>query len=208
MDLDDLSRFKQLDPQDMLAHINGLPEQLQSAWELSKTQPFEGFKFPKGSLQQVVVCGMGGSAIGADLVAAAVMDTCPVPVLVHRDYGLPGFAKGAGTLVEVLLGCCGGIYILAFSFLMPALLIHYARTNSFSAMFQVGEVFKLATGNIGEYLMAWLTGLIAWAVLGVVSPVLLVLCIIPYFIGVAWVTSVSYYAYGQVGLTTIAQSQM
>jgi glucose/mannose-6-phosphate isomerase len=99
MDLDDLSRFKQLDPQDMLAHINGLPEQLQSAWELSKTQPFEGFKFPKGSLQQVVVCGMGGSAIGADLVAAAVMDTCPVPVLVHRDYGLPGFAKGAGTLV-------------------------------------------------------------------------------------------------------------
>ena len=42
---------------------------------------------------------MGGSAIGADLVAAAVMDTCPVPIFVHRDYGLPAFAKGPETLV-------------------------------------------------------------------------------------------------------------
>jgi glucose/mannose-6-phosphate isomerase len=27
------------------------------------------------------------------------MDTCPVPIFVHRDYGLPAFAKGAETLV-------------------------------------------------------------------------------------------------------------
>lgn len=129
-------------------------------------------------------------------------------------FGIGGIAsaagngKGAGSVLSVLLSCCGAIYILAFSFLVPALMIHYARTNSFSSMFQVGEVIKLATGNIGEYLMAWVTGLIAGAVLGIVSPVLLVLCIVPFFIGVAWVTSVSYYAYGQVGLNTIAQSQM
>ena len=42
---------------------------------------------------------MGGSAIGADLVSAAVMDTCPVPIFVHRDYSLPAFAKGPETLV-------------------------------------------------------------------------------------------------------------
>jgi len=27
------------------------------------------------------------------------MNTCPVPIFVHRDYGLPGFAKGPETLV-------------------------------------------------------------------------------------------------------------
>jgi glucose/mannose-6-phosphate isomerase len=32
-------------------------------------------------------------------VSAAVMDTCPVPIFVHRDYGLPAFAKGQETLV-------------------------------------------------------------------------------------------------------------
>jgi len=99
MNLDDLSFMKQIDTQDMLGHINGLPDQLQSAWDLSQQQSFEGSKPSKDSIRQVVVSGMGGSAIGADLVAAAVMDTCPVPIFVHRDYGLPAFAKGTETLV-------------------------------------------------------------------------------------------------------------
>ena len=95
MNLDDLSRFEQLDPQDMRAHIDGLPDQLQTAWEMSQTLPLPGWQ----DIQTVVICGMGGSAIGADLVAAAVVDTCLVPIIVHRDYGLPGFAKEARTLV-------------------------------------------------------------------------------------------------------------
>ena len=95
MNLDDLSHFKELDPQDMLAHIDGLPDQLQSAWELGRTLPLPAWQ----DVQTVVICGMGGSAIGADLVAAAVMETCPVPIIVQRDYGLPGFAKGPETLV-------------------------------------------------------------------------------------------------------------
>jgi glucose/mannose-6-phosphate isomerase len=99
MNLDDPAFFKQLDPQDMLGHIDGLPDQLQSAWELSRTQPFEGLEPSKGSLRQIVISGMGGSAIGADLVSAAVMDICPVPIFVHRDYDLPAFAKGPETLV-------------------------------------------------------------------------------------------------------------
>ena len=104
MILDDLSRFKSLDPQDMLGQIDGLPDQLQSAWDLSQGQPLEfvdGLRpsASKSDIRQVVVCGMGGSAIGADLVAAAVMDSCLVPIIVHRDYGLPAFAKGPETLV-------------------------------------------------------------------------------------------------------------
>ena len=99
MNLDNLSLFKQLDPQDMLAHIDGLPDQLQIAWKLSQKQPFEGLESSKDSLRQIVICGMGGSAIGADLVSAAVMDTCSVPIIVNRDYGLPAFAKGPETLV-------------------------------------------------------------------------------------------------------------
>jgi glucose/mannose-6-phosphate isomerase len=98
MNLDDLSRFKALDRQDMLGHINGLPDQLQSAWDLSQEGPLE-FANEGSSLRHVLISGMGGSAIGADLVAAAVMDNCPVPIIVHRDYGLPAYARGAETLV-------------------------------------------------------------------------------------------------------------
>ena len=99
MDLDNITFMKRIDPLDMLGHIDGLPDQLQTAWDLSQTQPFEGFEPSKGSLSQIVISGMGGSAIGADLVSAAVMDTCPVPIFVHRDYGLPAYAKGPETLV-------------------------------------------------------------------------------------------------------------
>lgn len=146
------------------------------------------------------------------LIIAVATFIYALPAIIVISIGVIASAasggKGASTVLVVLASCCGGIYLLAFSFLQPALLIHYARTNSFGALFQVGEVIKLATQNIGEYLMAWVTGLIAGAIFGIVSPVLAILCIVPLFIGIAWVTSVTYYAYGQVGLTTIAQSQV
>ena len=116
--------------------------------------------------------------------------------------------ESAMTAVIIAISCCATIYFLAFSFLQPALLIHYARTNSFGALFQIKVVFKLATQNIGEYLMAWVTGLLAGAVLSILSPILVLLCFVPFLLGIAWVTCVSYYAYGQVGLSTIARSQI
>ncbi len=68
MNLDDLEYFKKLDTLNMLGEIDGLPDQLQRAWELGKTQPL-----PKlDTVRAIVVAGLGGSAIGADLVAASV----------------------------------------------------------------------------------------------------------------------------------------
>jgi glucose/mannose-6-phosphate isomerase len=102
MNLDDLSLFDRLDPDDMLGYIDGLPDQLASAWDLGSTLPLESADSLRPSandIRQIVISGMGGSAIGADLVSAAIMDTCSVPIYVHRDYGLPGFAKGQETLV-------------------------------------------------------------------------------------------------------------
>ena len=46
----------------------------------------------------LTVCGMGGSAIGADLAAAAIGDRATRPLRTVRDYTLPPWA-GADTLV-------------------------------------------------------------------------------------------------------------
>ena len=89
-DLDKFTEFKKFDPQNMLGEIDGLPDQLKSAWELGQTMPLPD----AGKIQRLVIVGMGGSAIGADLVASAVLQSCAVPVFIHRDYGLPAFAKG------------------------------------------------------------------------------------------------------------------
>ncbi len=95
MNLDDLSLLKKNDPQDMLGKIAGLPDQLASAWTLGLASPLPDWP----ELRQVVVAGMGGSAIGADLLAAYALPECSLPVFVHREYGLPAFAHGPQTLV-------------------------------------------------------------------------------------------------------------
>lgn len=95
MNLDDHNSFASLDPQDMLGHIDGLPAQLQAAWELGHKQPLPDWE----GIERIVIAGMGGSAIGADLLAAFVEDKCSLPLVVHRDYDLPAWANGPGTLV-------------------------------------------------------------------------------------------------------------
>jgi len=95
MNLDNTSAFKEIDPQNMIAEIDGLPDQLADAWALGNQLPLstnEGFR-------QVLIAGMGGSAIGADLLAAYVEPLCSVPIIVQRDYALPAWAQGPDTLV-------------------------------------------------------------------------------------------------------------
>lgn len=94
MNLDDTDAFRALDAQKMIVFIDGLPRQLQSAWELGQQLTLPAWT----DVRQVVVSGMGGSAIGADLLAAYAAGRCRVPVSVHRDYGLPAWASGAETL--------------------------------------------------------------------------------------------------------------
>ncbi len=98
MNLDDLSTVKQLDTQNMLGEIDAFPAQLEKAWELGQSSDSRRLE-DAGSIRQVLISGMGGSAIGADLVSAYVSPACRVPVVVHRDYGLPAWSRGPETLV-------------------------------------------------------------------------------------------------------------
>ena len=95
MNLDDLERFKQLDTINMLGEIDNLPDQLALAYQLGMKHDLPDWK----NFRQVVIAGMGGSAIGADLLASYCASLAPLPVSVHRDYSLPLFARGEETLV-------------------------------------------------------------------------------------------------------------
>lgn len=84
-----------LDRENMLGEIDGLPDQLARAYEIGMTS---GVSLTP-DVSRVIISGLGGSAIGGDLLSAYVSDSCPVPVIVHRDYGLPAFARERETLV-------------------------------------------------------------------------------------------------------------
>ena len=81
MILDELDHLKQLDTQNMLGEIDNLPDQLDFAYQLGMRHVLPEWK----DVKQVVIAGMGGSAIGADLIAAYCASLAPLPVSVHRD---------------------------------------------------------------------------------------------------------------------------
>ena len=95
MNLDDSATFKNLDPANMLAEIDALPGQLADAWALGQRQALGDIS----GIRQIVLAGMGGSAIGADLLAAYAAPLASVPLIVWRDYDLPAFALNQETLV-------------------------------------------------------------------------------------------------------------
>lgn len=89
-DLDAPESWGVLDPQGMLGSIADLPRQCEDAWKWAL-----GVEVPEEyrQAQQIVILGMGGSAIGADLLRGLIVRECRIPVIVHRDYGLPAFVN-------------------------------------------------------------------------------------------------------------------
>jgi len=88
VDLDNVSVYRQFDKSGMLNHLHEFPEQCQKAWEkvLKFDIPREYTK-----ISNVVILGMGGSAIGGDIARRLALAESKLPVWVHRDYGLPAF---------------------------------------------------------------------------------------------------------------------
>jgi glucose/mannose-6-phosphate isomerase len=76
-----------VDPQGMLGDVLSMPLQLGDALWRAESAGIAPADSPAG----LVVCGMGGSAIGGDLAAAALGDRATRPISVVRGYGLEGW---------------------------------------------------------------------------------------------------------------------
>lgn len=74
--------------QSVLDTVNYLPEQLLEAWdETNKVNLPDNYKRTK----RVLVCGMGGSALGGRVVKAFAADNALVSIDISTDYKLPGY---------------------------------------------------------------------------------------------------------------------
>jgi glucose/mannose-6-phosphate isomerase len=77
--------------------VRGLPEQLGAAHRAAGAIDPDRFPAAAG-LSNVVVCGMGGSGIVGDVLAAAASHELPLPVVVCKQIRTPRFV-GPGSLV-------------------------------------------------------------------------------------------------------------
>src|SRR3990167_3847886 len=73
-----------IDNSNMLKVLEEFPHQCRTALELTKGMSVSG------KVDKIVVAGMGGSAVGGDLLKSYMRDS-KIPVFVVKDYSLPGF---------------------------------------------------------------------------------------------------------------------
>ncbi len=86
------NNYRENDPGDMYAAIAGFADQIRGAIVLAKDGP----QVAKSRVKRVVILGMGGSAIGGDLLrsyVSAFRDHAGVEVIVNRDYAPPTVGK-------------------------------------------------------------------------------------------------------------------
>ncbi|HEU4366553.1 MAG TPA: bifunctional phosphoglucose/phosphomannose isomerase [Candidatus Krumholzibacteria bacterium] len=102
--LNDLARH---DPSGMLGRVLAFPEQMERAWRIGG-EFAKSAGLPRGPFARVVVCGMGGSAIGGDLARSFLGERASVPVMSCRDYALPrNVAKDALVIASSYSGNTG-----------------------------------------------------------------------------------------------------
>ncbi len=88
IDLTNLEEIRKLDPRDVYGSTEMFPDQCEQIWR----QDIK-FDYDYKSIQNIILCGMGGSAYGGYGAQALFKDELSVPIYSNDDYTLPAFAN-------------------------------------------------------------------------------------------------------------------
>ncbi|MCM8780925.1 MAG: bifunctional phosphoglucose/phosphomannose isomerase [Candidatus Omnitrophica bacterium] len=87
-----LQNIKRLDKSNMLELLLSFPLQCSTAFEIARQAKI---RLEKREFNKVLFAGLGGSAIGADLVRSYLYFESKIPIVVVREYDLPAFADSS-----------------------------------------------------------------------------------------------------------------
>ncbi len=106
IELDDCSVYERLDPSGLHRRLQGLPSQCRQAWQAAKKTEVPGHW---RQCTEVIVAGMGGSAIAGNLVSDLAGPSSSMPIRMVRDFRIPGILIGnklAGNTPRPLIVVC------------------------------------------------------------------------------------------------------
>lgn len=92
--LDDVNVINQRDPSGALAAVQAVTEQ-------ARFEPEIVGKFDGRSIQNVVMAGMGGSALAADMVKVLLGKEMSVPIEVVKGYDLPSYVNESTLVIAI-----------------------------------------------------------------------------------------------------------
>jgi glucose/mannose-6-phosphate isomerase len=95
--LDDLNQLQANDPENMYNRIFDLPEQMQDALRIGQSWQIDANDF--ADIKNIVIVGMGGSAIGGDLARTFLQKKLLVPFSICRHYELPEYVDDESLVI-------------------------------------------------------------------------------------------------------------
>jgi glucose/mannose-6-phosphate isomerase len=90
-------QIKKIDSSDMLTILLNFPQQWEEAWRIGKESPSPRYK----ELKKIVIAGLGGSAIGGDILRLYLSSELKLPIFVNRDYTIPCFVDDTTLFMAV-----------------------------------------------------------------------------------------------------------
>jgi glucose/mannose-6-phosphate isomerase len=92
-------RIAAYDSTDMYSVLCEYPCQIRTGIDIGNTVNLS--TIDTAAIRNMLICGMGGSAIGGDILRVFAASKSRIPILVNRDYGLPAWV-GPDTLLVVM----------------------------------------------------------------------------------------------------------
>ena len=87
------SRF---DKHNMFKSIKDFPSQIIKSFDIESKfykQNSKNIKNISNNIESILICGMGGSAIGGDILRVLIKDEIKIPLFVSRHYVLPNWVN-------------------------------------------------------------------------------------------------------------------
>jgi len=84
------SQVKAIDKKGMLNHLLSFPDQLEYAQQIGERTEIN---ISTTDFNNIVLAGMGGSAIGGDLLRSYLAEELRIPFFVNRNYRLPAYVN-------------------------------------------------------------------------------------------------------------------
>lgn len=87
--LDNIKGFYKIDKSRMISHVDNFADMAKEAVNISESINLD---FSKNDFNKIIIAGMGGSAISADIAYSVLADKISIPIFIIRNYETPRFA--------------------------------------------------------------------------------------------------------------------
>ena len=99
--LEDEIRIKSIDKDNMYEFLIEMPDNFL---EMKNFANSINISKSKKSISNILICGMGGSAISGNIIQDLLFDKLKIPIIINRGYELPAFVNNETLIITISYG--------------------------------------------------------------------------------------------------------